>query len=80
MLPIGALAELSTYITGRKTKITRQAIKYSCMTRFYSCDKLKRRCGYTPLVGLEEGLARAVKDFELEKRAEERAQGQKKIQ
>jgi sterol-4alpha-carboxylate 3-dehydrogenase (decarboxylating) len=80
MLPIGALAELSTYITGRKTKMTRQSIKYASMTRYFSCEKLKRRCGYTPLVGLEEGLARATKSFVLSERATKAAAGDKKVQ
>lgn len=75
MVPIGALAELSTYFTGRKTKMTRQAVKYACMTRYFSCEKLKRRCGYSPLVGLEEGLGRATKSFVLKERAEKRAKG-----
>ena len=80
MLPIGALAELSTYFTGRKTKMTRQAIKYSSMTRYYSCEKLKKRCGYTPLISLQEGLDRAVKSYVLEERAEKTARGDKKAQ
>lgn len=69
MVVVGALAELSSLISGRKTKITRQTIKYSCMTRYYSCEKLKQRCGYVPLVGLEEGLGRAVRDFVIQERA-----------
>ncbi len=81
LLPIGALAEMSTYFTGRKTKMTRQSVKYATMQRYFNCDKLKRRCGYTPLVGLEEGLARAVKSFVLNERAEKNAQGgEKKVQ
>ena len=80
MLPVGALAELTGYLTGRKTKMTRQALKYATMTRYYSCDKLKRRCGYTPLVGLEEGLARATKSFVLNERAEKAAQVHMKVQ
>jgi sterol-4alpha-carboxylate 3-dehydrogenase (decarboxylating) len=80
MAPIGALAELTGYFTGRKTKMTRQAVKYACMTRYYSCEKLKRRCGYTPLVDLEEGLARATKSFVLKERAEKAERGEKKVQ
>lgn len=81
LLPIGALAEMSTYITGRKTKMTRQSVKYATMARYFSCDKLKRRCGYTPLVGLEEGLARAVKSFVQNERAEKAAPvADKKVQ
>ena len=81
LLPVGALAEMSTYITGRKTKMTRQSIRYATMQRYFNCDKLKRRCGYSPLVGLEEGLARAVKSFVLNERAEKEALGgEKKVQ
>jgi sterol-4alpha-carboxylate 3-dehydrogenase (decarboxylating) len=80
MLPIGALLELSTYITGRKTKMTRQTIKYASNTRYFSCEKLKRRCGYTPLMDLEEGLARSVKSFVLREREEKAGQGEKKVQ
>nr|AEH41505.1 C-3 sterol dehydrogenase/C-4 decarboxylase [Endocarpon pusillum] len=63
LLLVGALAEMSTYITGKKTKMTRQSIRY------------------TPLAGLEEGLARAVKSFVLSERAEKEALGgEKKVQ
>lgn len=78
IMPIGALAELSTYLTGRKTKMTRQSIKYACMTRYFSCVKLKERCGYTPLVGLDEGLARAAKSYILEEGAAKAAHDGKK--
>ncbi|OTA37903.1 hypothetical protein BTJ68_02456 [Hortaea werneckii EXF-2000] len=42
--------------------LTRQQVKYTCMTRFYSIDKAKRRLGYRPVVGLQEGIKKGVHD------------------
>ncbi|TKA22529.1 hypothetical protein B0A50_08069 [Salinomyces thailandicus] len=42
--------------------LTRQQVKYTCMTRFYCVDKAKLRLGYRPVVGLQEGITRGVKD------------------
>lgn len=78
---VGALGELSNLVTGRKAKISRQTAKYACMTRTYSCAKLKRRCGYVPVVGLEEGLGRSVRSFVVGERAEgDKGRGPKKAQ
>jgi sterol-4alpha-carboxylate 3-dehydrogenase (decarboxylating) len=32
------------------------------MTRYYNIDKAKQRLGYTPLVGLQDGIKRGVAD------------------
>lgn len=80
VMPVGALAELTTYITGRKTKMTRKTVKYATITRYFSCEKLKVRCGYTPMVGVEEGVARATKSFVLEQRAEMAEKGEIRAQ
>ncbi|KAK1070964.1 erg26, C-3 sterol dehydrogenase [Friedmanniomyces endolithicus] len=45
-----------------KPNLTRQQVKYTCMTRFYNIDKAKRRLGYKPVVKLEEGIRRGVRD------------------
>ena len=42
--------------------LSRQKVKYSCMTRYFCIDKAKKRLGYAPVVGLEEGVRRGVKD------------------
>ena len=78
MYPIGGLAELTSWFTGRKTKITRSAVKYSCIHRYYNCSKLKERCGYAPLVGLEEALGRSVRQFAIDEMSEQAAAGQGK--
>ncbi|KAI9368614.1 hypothetical protein BJX61DRAFT_208123 [Aspergillus egyptiacus] len=74
--PIGGIAETVLGLLGRTPKLTRRTVRYSCMTRYYSCDKAKQRLGYAPLVPLDEGLARAV-GFFLEKW---RLEGEKKGQ
>nr|POF26151.1 sterol-4-alpha-carboxylate 3-dehydrogenase, decarboxylating [Quercus suber] len=45
-----------------KPNLTRQQVKYTCMTRYYNIDKAKTRLGYRPVVGLDEGVRRGVKD------------------
>ena len=62
-LAMGAGAELFSWVSGRKGKMTRQTVKYSTMNRWFSCEKLKNRCGYEPKVGVEEGLERTVRWF-----------------
>lgn len=43
-------------------KLDRQVVQYSCMTRYYNIDKAKRRLGYRPIVGLEDGVKNGVRD------------------
>lgn len=45
-----------------KPNLTRQQVRYTCMTRYYNIDKAKMRLGYTPLVGLQDGIKRGVAD------------------
>jgi len=75
---IGGLSEIVGAVTGRKGKINRQTVKYSCINRYYSCEKLKRRCGYVPVVGVEEGLVRSVKWFREWEESEAAKGGQEK--
>ena len=42
--------------------LTRQQVRYTCMTRYFNINKAKRRLGYRPLVGLEEGVRKGVAD------------------
>lgn len=46
-----------------KPNLTRQQVRYSCMTRYYCIDKAKTRLGYKPIIGLKEGVQRAVRDI-----------------
>lgn len=45
-----------------KPNLTRQQVKYTCMTRYYNIDKAKTRLGYRPVVSLDDGIRRGVKD------------------
>ncbi len=67
-LAIAGLMELVMAPLGKKPNLTRQIVRYSCMTRYYSCQKAKDRLGYKPSVGLEEGVRRAVRWFEEQER------------
>lgn len=57
---IGAIGETILKLFGKTPRLTRRTVRYSCMTRFYSCEKAKHRLGYRPIVPVEEGVARAV--------------------
>lgn len=57
---IGGIMETVYGLIGKQPKLTRKIVRYSCMTRFYSCRKAKDRLGYTPVIGLEEAIARTV--------------------
>ncbi|TAQ86096.1 hypothetical protein B7494_g5578 [Chlorociboria aeruginascens] len=69
-LAIGGLLEWMMWAMGRTPKLTRRQVKYSCMTRYYDIGKAKKRLGYAPVVGLEEGIRRSVKWFTEERRRE----------
>jgi sterol-4alpha-carboxylate 3-dehydrogenase (decarboxylating) len=76
---VGGAAEFTNWATGRKGKtlMSRQSVKYACMQRYYSCEKLKRRLKYVPLIRLDEALERSVRSFALEDR-EVKAMGERK--
>ncbi|KAK5174446.1 erg26, C-3 sterol dehydrogenase [Saxophila tyrrhenica] len=45
-----------------KPNLTRQQVQYTCMTRYFNIDKAKRRLGYMPVVSMQEGVDKGVKD------------------
>lgn len=59
----GFAAEWVNWALRRPTKFTAKAARYACLSRYYSCEKLKRRTGYKAIVPVEEGLERTVKWF-----------------
>lgn len=70
---VATVAESVMGIIGKQPKgLTRKAIKFSCMTRYYDISKAKARLGYRPIVGLREGAERAV-EFVLDERQKEAA-------
>lgn len=57
---IGGLLEGVYSLMGKTPRLTRKAVRYSCMTRYYSCRKAKDRLGYEAVIGMEEAIARTV--------------------
>lgn len=45
-----------------KPNLTRQQVQYTCMTRYFNINKAKQRLGYQPIVSMDEGIRRGVKD------------------
>lgn len=50
---------------------TRVKVRLSCLTRYFSTEKARKRLGYRPLIGLEEGLKQAVEDCLRRRKAEQ---------
>jgi sterol-4alpha-carboxylate 3-dehydrogenase (decarboxylating) len=73
---IGAVMEWGMWFMGRTPKLTRRQVRFSCMTRYYDCGKAKKRLGYRPIVGLEEGLKRSIEWFMKEERKAGEQKGQ----
>lgn len=49
---------------GWKPNLTRKAVNYSCMTRYYNINKARSVLGYKPLFELEDSVIRTVQWFE----------------
>ncbi|EEP76539.1 conserved hypothetical protein [Uncinocarpus reesii 1704] len=57
---VGGILETVFGLFGKRPRLTRREVRYSCMTRYYSCNKAKLRLKYRPIVPLDEGVARSV--------------------
>lgn len=80
-IPLATVSETLLPMFGKQSKLTRRGIKFSCMTRYYSCTKAKERLGYRPLVGMKEAMRRSVEDhLESRKKGEARWWEEKKMQ
>ncbi len=75
-LAVASVLEWVFWVVGRRPSLTRKQVRYSCMTRYYSVEKARRRLGYEPVVGLEEGVRRAVRWFLREEEAIREKKGQ----
>lgn len=75
-LLLGGAMEWIYWVVGKTPSLTTRQVRYSCMTRYYSIGKAKKRLGYSPVVSMEDGIRRAVRWFVDEKLKE----GEKKSQ
>jgi sterol-4alpha-carboxylate 3-dehydrogenase (decarboxylating) len=73
-LTLATIMEWVMWIFGKVPNLTRTKVRYSVMTRYYSIDKAKARLGYSPIVELEEGIKRGVKDILEKEQAQKKAQ------
>ncbi|KAJ9669332.1 erg26, C-3 sterol dehydrogenase [Coniosporium apollinis] len=76
MSTLGGVMEWVYGAVGKKPAMTRAQARYACMTRYFDISKAKRRLGYSPIVGLEEGIRRGVEAAMEERRGEEEKKGQ----
>ncbi|KAF2400519.1 C-3 sterol dehydrogenase/C-4 decarboxylase-like protein [Trichodelitschia bisporula] len=72
-LLIAGIMEWIFWIFGKTPNLDRSKVRFSAMSRYYSIDKAKKRLGYEPIVDIEEGIKRGMKDL-LRREAEANAQ------
>ncbi|KAF2750921.1 hypothetical protein M011DRAFT_492295 [Sporormia fimetaria CBS 119925] len=75
-MTIGGILEGLFWVLGKTPNLTRAQVKYSTMNKYHSIEKAKRRLGYRPIVDLEEGIKRGVKDLQEKERQEREKKGQ----
>lgn len=64
-LTIASIIEWAFWAAGGyKPNLTRKAVNYSSMTRYYNIDKAKNTLGYKPIFELEESVVKSVRWFQ----------------
>ncbi|GAA5999465.1 sterol-4-alpha-carboxylate 3-dehydrogenase (decarboxylating) [Rhodotorula paludigena] len=59
-LAVAGVAESVMWVFGKTPNMTQGKVVYSTVNRFYNIEKSRRILGYEPIVGLEEGIKRAI--------------------
>lgn len=57
-LILATLAEMFSKLTGREPGFTRFRVTFATQQRYYDSERARRLLGYTPIVGITEGLDR----------------------
>jgi sterol-4alpha-carboxylate 3-dehydrogenase (decarboxylating) len=68
---LATILEFVMGIFGKSPNFTRLAVRASTMTRYYNIDKARRRLSYEPIVSLEDGIKRGVKEVAARQAREE---------
>lgn len=63
---LATLAEMFSKITGKEPGFTRFRVTFATQQRYYDSERARRLLGYTPLVGITEGLDRWTKWYQEE--------------
>ena len=77
---IAGIMEFILGIFGKEPSLSTYKVRFSVMTRYFSIVKAKERLGYQPLVSLEEGIRRGVKDVMSRPGFDKRSAAEKKTQ
>lgn len=79
-LVIARIMEFILGIFGKEPSLNTYKVRFSVMTRYFSIVKAKQRLGYQPLVSLEEGIRRGVKEVMSRPGFDKRSVAEKKTQ
>lgn len=63
-MALGAFLEGVMWMLGRTANLTKEKVRFSTIHRYYNIEKAKSRLGYRPIVPLEEGIRRAVREID----------------
>ena len=63
---LATLAEFFSKITGREPGFTRFRVSFATQQRYYDSERARRLLGYTPIVGITEGLDRWTEWYQAE--------------
>jgi sterol-4alpha-carboxylate 3-dehydrogenase (decarboxylating) len=70
-LILASILEFVMGIFGKSPNFTHNAVRASIMTRYYNIDKARRRLKYEPIISLEDGIKRGVKEVAARQAREE---------
>jgi sterol-4alpha-carboxylate 3-dehydrogenase (decarboxylating) len=68
------------WVFGKTPNLSPSSVKFSTITRFYDITKAKTRLGYLPIVPLEEGIRRGVRQCLESGELDQTSPGEKKRQ
>ncbi|KAF9527541.1 C-3 sterol dehydrogenase [Crepidotus variabilis] len=57
---IASVSEGYSYVTGQEVTFNKFKVTFTCATRYHNIEKARRILGYEPVVGVDEGVKRAV--------------------
>ena len=61
-ITIATIGEWVMWPFGKTPNMTRSRVRYATLTKYHSINKAKERLGYAPIVSLEDGVKRGVKE------------------
>ncbi|KAK9455203.1 3-beta hydroxysteroid dehydrogenase/isomerase family-domain-containing protein [Dipodascopsis uninucleata] len=75
-MALAYLSEVYSWLRGKEALFTRFRVAFTCANRYFNINKAKRYLGYHPIIGLEEGIVKALEWVDEEQKMEENKKDQ----